>query len=217
MLTTFLCAAMLTVLLPGVSQATLVIRRNILELTHKSSRIVEGKVAGIDITKNAVNMVCTRITIEVTETIKGNESAVLSFLVPGGKVDANNQFHIAGMPKFKVSDEVVLFLEGDDNLVLTGLGQGRFTVDGEGEGKLAIQNTKGLCMLDAKKAHKGEQGGPVTDWPEKYSSHVIRQTSQLKAGVDTGASCGHIQGAVIRIPYATFKTTVKECLLLEKQ
>ena len=202
---------LLTSILPTTSSATLVVRRNIMELTIKSSQIVEGTVIDTQCIQNTNGLVCTQVTMEVTETLKGKHSPVVTFSVPGGKSPDGMILKIAGSPAFKKGESSIVFLEGSSGTAVTGMSQGRFTIQKIDNETYAIQNTKGLCMLDARGPMPGENGGPVTDWPTKFTSQETRNAASLKAGVMVGSSCGHIQGSVLRVPIKIFKDTVKDC------
>jgi hypothetical protein len=203
--------ALIFCLMPDKANATIVVRLNILELTTKSNKIIEGTITSVKSVVRSRNMVYTEVKMNVSETIRGIHSDTAVFKVPGGMRSDGLRLSVAGAPKFNVGEKVIVFLEGKNGDIVTGFSQGRFGieyVDGEA---FATQNTKGLCMLDAKGPVAGEAGGPVTDWPQKFTSVQIKSTSLLKASQNEGTNGEFIHGSVLQVPLKLFKATVKEC------
>jgi len=208
----------------NVALCTIVIRHNVLELTVNSTRVIQGTITSQE-SKTSVNgMIVTEIKMMVSDTLKGKHEDDATFLVPGGKLPNGLVCKIAGTPTFRSGEEVIVFLEGSKANIVTGFAQGKFQIQTEvnqtkSENTYAVQNTKGLCMLDARGPQKGEEGGPVTNWGITFSSDLTKATSQLKAGNKNlkNGSCNHgdsgeyIHGNFLKVPLSIFKQTIREC------
>jgi hypothetical protein len=209
-------ALVVVLLLPGATRATVVVRLNILELTLNSTKIIEGTVTsirGINVPRGGV---CTEITMAVSETLRGKHRDKAVFIIPGGSLDGKKFLVTDGVPTFKIGESAVVFLSGTNDRIVVGFSQGKFSEETVGGEKYAVQNTNGICLLDAKGPMGKESGGAVTDWEKKFTSKAIRKTSQIKAGETTnlyGSSneTGLIKGGYLKVPMDLFKNTVKEC------
>jgi hypothetical protein len=82
----------------------------------------------------ATGLVVTYTTFAVREVIKGTVGATHTIKQVGGTLpDGAVQFHIHGVPKFKVGEDYVVFLAGVSAAGFSspiGLSQGRFSVTG---------------------------------------------------------------------------------------
>ena len=78
----------------------------------------------------------TLVTVDVRDTLKGDQSTTLTVAIPGG-IDANRRFPIAmtypGGPQLGVGEEAVLFLTHADDEVA-----GTYAIAGFAQGKFAI-------------------------------------------------------------------------------
>lgn len=198
-------------LAPNSADATIVTRLNILELTVKSNKIIEGTIASIRTVALTGKLAYTEITMNVSETLRGVHSPTAVFKVPGGKLPDGTRLCIVGTPNFRKGEQAIVFLEGKNSDIVTGFSQGRFGIENSNGESFATQNTKGLCMLDAKGPEAGEPGGPVTNWPLKFSSQLTKSTSQLKASQSQGMNGEFIHGGILQVPLKVFKATVSEC------
>ncbi|MCK4857145.1 MAG: hypothetical protein KAT58_04175 [candidate division Zixibacteria bacterium] len=100
------------------------------ELTRNSEAIVIGTVTEVSsswATDRA--QIFTSVTLNVSESLKGNKSGVITFTQIGGVV-GDTRVSVAGFPKFVEGSEVLLFLANDpDGYIPTiGLGQGKFDI-----------------------------------------------------------------------------------------
>jgi len=111
--------------------ATIVLEATLEDMTRVSALVVRGEVTAV--TSRAEGERGTRLVTDVTlrlaEVLKGSrEPGEFTFTVPGGQA-GEYVMMIPGMPRFRVGQEVVLFLEPTaDGFVPSGLQQGRFTV-----------------------------------------------------------------------------------------
>jgi hypothetical protein len=122
---------LLTLASSGSSQAATVRPLSLSDLATKADKIVHARVVGVDEGfGHKDNTFRTRLQFEILETIKGQHSQTFEMMIPGGH--AGKLFSwIPGMPRFSLHDEVVLFLEENDNgtHAFMGLAQGVFFID----------------------------------------------------------------------------------------
>jgi hypothetical protein len=120
------------VLAPVAALATSVIKLSDEALAYKSSRIVEGTVAGVSSAWNTDHtQIHTTVTFNVASTMKGTAPAHgrLTLHLLGGRV-GRKVMSLVGGPTFKEGEDVILFIDSTapDLMPITGLFQGKFTV-----------------------------------------------------------------------------------------
>lgn len=100
------------------------------DLTRSSEVIAVGKVTGMrgEWDQNKTRIV-TRVTVEVSEYLKGNAGTVMTITAPGGEVDGVGEWY-SHTARFKKDDHVVVFAEKDK--------KGNFRVARGEQGKLVI-------------------------------------------------------------------------------
>ena len=113
------------------------------------SVIVDGRIA-------------TRYVFSVRRIVKGEQLDEIDFIVAGGELNGERS-HIAGMPRFRRGEEVVLFLTREDRL-------GRVWPVGLAQGKLRV--------------HRGASGDEV---PRVYQDGATASLSVLPVGADGAA------------------------------
>ena len=196
-----LSIVLLALLMPNVARATIVIRMNIMELTLMSKRVVHGQIT--DLKQSRVGgMVFTNVEVTVIEPLKGSQETKAHFRIPGGVVGEYG-VHVPGTPKFRLNEEVIVFLEGNEASVVCGMSQGKFAIERAEEGSAqAVQDTRGLCLLDARPAAPNEEGGPATAWaqPIKAESSLTGSPVQRR---------GFVRGSLLKVPLSTLKETIK--------
>jgi len=133
----FLSAATLLILLFGffshieAQKKVNLIQKKIEELSDQSDLVVVGKVSKIHSKWNKdKNRIYTDVTVDVEEFVKGSESGKTIVIThPGGEVGSVGEWY-SYAPKFKPSEEVMLFLhknkQGDLNV--TKSAKGKFNV-----------------------------------------------------------------------------------------
>lgn len=126
----FLLAALcsLCVISRGYSQQKLL---TLEDLTHNAEVVAVGKVTGTrgEWDQNKTRIV-TRVTVEVSEYLKGNAGTVITITAPGGEIDGVGEWY-SHAPRFKKDDHVALFAEKDK--------KGNYRVAGGEQGKLDIK------------------------------------------------------------------------------
>jgi len=120
--------------------ATKVRAVNLEEMTGRAATIFSGRCTGVTVVDDPnVGGPVTVATFDVERTVKGDYGSSVTIRLPGGK--------IAGVPRFRSGDEVVLFLYGENSAGLSspvGLGQGKFNVVEDKHGrKIAVREIGG--------------------------------------------------------------------------
>src|SRR5262249_47478739 len=110
------------------------------DLVRESPQIVVGTVSSVTDHADAGKVPFTEIQVQVSETIRGESAATLTFRQfglqsPQPAADGRRYVGIvAGLPRYKAGEPVVLFLGPVSRIGLrttTGLGQGRFVRRGD--------------------------------------------------------------------------------------
>lgn len=117
------------VMLPSAFAST-VLRLDMQSLVANSDQIVHGRVANLDSYIEQDGRVYTNITIDVDEALKGQPGHQVTIRQIGGRT-GDLATIVPGMPDFKPSEEVILFLEripSQPMHVVTGMAQGKFSV-----------------------------------------------------------------------------------------
>jgi hypothetical protein len=101
------------------------------ELARESEVVAVGKVTGMrgEWDQNKTRIV-TRVTVAVSEYLKGNVGAVMTVTSPGGEVDGVGEWY-SHMARFKKDEDVVVFAEKDK--------EGNLRVAGGELGKLVVK------------------------------------------------------------------------------
>ena len=101
------------------------------ELAKESEVVAVGKVTGMrgEWDQNKTRIV-TRVTVAVSEYLKGNVGAVMTITSPGGEVDGVGEWY-SHTARFKKDEDVVVFAEKDK--------KGNFRVAGGELGKLVVK------------------------------------------------------------------------------
>ncbi len=145
-------AAIAGSLAAAAASATTVERLTLGDLTERAPRIVEARVVATAPARDLRGRPATRVTLHRLASLKGDAPAAFDVLLPGGTLDGET-LAIAGIPRFREGEEVLLFLSAPSTagLVLPiGLGQGtwRASVDpATGERRLA-PDLLGIELVD---------------------------------------------------------------------
>jgi hypothetical protein len=127
-------------------------------LVTMSDRILQGRVEVIDVEvvrEEGQRKPYTRVRVRVDDPLyarRGDRRQTVFLRYLGGVMDTPNgpvEVSISGMPRFKVGDNVILFLkESPDgiNHHVVGLNQGRYQVMNE----VAVSNVTGVELVDPK-------------------------------------------------------------------
>ena len=109
----------LTLLVSVASATTFAEVPNIERLTDDSKAIVQGEVL-VSETKPCSVGLCTKHTVLVHETLKGQPQETVEVTVPGGRLNGLTQ-RAAGVPLWEEGSKVILFVSDAGTVPLTGL------------------------------------------------------------------------------------------------
>ena len=113
--------------------ATMVQRLTLDRITRAAARVVHATVTDVRSGRDESGLPATWVTLSVAQTLKGpasNNLTIKQFGVAEPLADGTIT-RIAGLPRYTVGDEIVLFLHGDSRAGFTspvGLGQGCYRV-----------------------------------------------------------------------------------------
>lgn len=114
----------------SVAVATTVIRMSLPECVANAERILEGRVLAVQGFRDENGMICSRVSMQVSQHLKGAGESVHEFLVPGGSF-GDRRVLIPGMPSFVPGEETIVMLSGPSGMgtrVPVGLGQGKYRI-----------------------------------------------------------------------------------------
>lgn len=121
---------------------------NLEELTRNSEVIAVGKVTGIkgEWDQNKTRIV-TRVTVGVSEYLKGNAGAVMTITSPGGEVDGVGEWY-SHTARFQKDEDVVVFAEKDKkgNLRIARGEQGKLNI--KKDAQTSIERVSTQTTLD---------------------------------------------------------------------
>ena len=100
------------------------------DLANQSDVVAVGRVAAIRAEWNAdKSRILTRVTLSVSEFLKGGDEQAISILTPGGEIGEVGELYF-GAPRFAQDEEVVVFVKRGPNRA--------YTVTGGAQGKAGI-------------------------------------------------------------------------------
>jgi len=132
----------------GPAQASRVRPINIEEMAQRADRIFTGRCVGVRTAFDRdLGQVVTYATFMTRRTAKGSAHGTVTIRMLGDQMDDGGPGRGAdGVPRFREGEEVVLFLYGDSRRGLTspvGLGQGKFVVSKDKQGRRQALNALG--------------------------------------------------------------------------
>ena len=181
-------AFLLGALVASTALATTLVKADLSWLTRNSDAVVVGTVGSVHSRYTADRMrIMTNSEIAVSQTLKGQVPATVVVMQPGGEVGNVGQL-VSGVARFSPGEEVVVFLEKrGERYVVTGLGQGKYTLERGADGRRYAVPPK---ELDA------ELVDPVTRQPvaaetapvpfERFAQQVVTAAGQPAPPAATG-------------------------------
>jgi len=156
-----LCLGLGLCLVSGLARASIVRLLNIEDLAGRADRIFAGRC--VDVRESydpALGQHVTYTTFEVSRAVKGGVRGRITIRSLGGAdADPSRPDPIASVPRFRVGEDVVLFLYPDSRNGLTspvGFGQGKFRIVKDKLGREIALNATGNRTL-----FRGLSGGAV--------------------------------------------------------
>jgi len=184
----------LFLLVPGLAGASIVLQLSEQQMSLKAEQIVRGRVVKKESRwETKQKRIYTYITISVLDRMKGSKAQEVTIRQLGGSARGYGMY-VPGTAKFRLGEEVVLFLE-KANTVKTknlptyyhvmGMSYGKFSVIQHPKTKLRymIRDVKGLSLAkwNAKgkfqyaHAHKKNQPLLLTHFTQRVHYHLLRK------------------------------------------
>lgn len=114
----------------STSLATTLMQISLPESIAAAEHVFEGKVIAAQGYKDANGMICTRVSVQVSQYLKGSGGAVYEFSIPGGSFGGGGVL-IPGLPEFRVGEETIVMLSmlsRSGTRVPIGFGQGKYRI-----------------------------------------------------------------------------------------
>ena len=163
------------VMLAGMARATTVVKMDLPALVGESDTIVQGRVAQEYSQWDAqMKLVFTYVNIQVDDPLKGARRQNVVIRQLGGRVGGLNM-SVAGMPKFNVGNEVIVFLKSnpEGTYQVVGLNQGKYDIVND----FAVANISGVEVFDSK-TRQVSGGAVVNKQPLETFKSQIRRMAQ---------------------------------------
>lgn len=164
----------------GVRAGT-AIRMDTPELVQGSALVLEGRVLSLEAVQTEDGLIETIYQLAVDRTYLGEDRFRRSVRIPGGVLENGQGMLLAGMPRLRAGEDVLLFLsaEGQRGVrIPIGLSQGRYRIETRLDGsKLAIREQAGLGILD-----------PTTGRVTSADSGFLRNYGELVAEVEAAVN-----------------------------
>jgi hypothetical protein len=151
------------------------------ELTSQADVIVIGRALSAQSRWIGRDLV-TVVTVEVSDTLKGEAGAQIEVALPGG-IDSRRKFPISvnypGAPTLEVNERAVLFLvdgSGASSYEIAGFSQGKFSIveDAAGVARVSRDLTR-VEVQDAKGLARGTRTfQPLAELVEEIRGHLRR-------------------------------------------
>jgi hypothetical protein len=152
---------------------------NLEEMTGRAERILSARCVDYAVVHNPeLGFDVAHVTLQVDSSLKGAVDSSLTLRMLAGGADSWGGSGVTEIPGFAPGEKVILFLYGESRLGLTspvGLGQGKFTVLTNKEGREIAVNGFGTaslfrhlsqealtCLGDQTETWKGREGIPPT-------------------------------------------------------
>lgn len=155
------------------TQATIMQRLEIEELTRNSSDVFHGQVVSTETYWNAEHTrIYTGVQVRINETFRGaaRRGETVKVVQLGGEKDGSKTDY-AGRPEFAVGESVVLFTTRTRNndLTVVALKQGKMPVNGQ----TVTRDFSGLTLMERSKSGKELQA--VNPSPVQLTLSELRQ------------------------------------------
>lgn len=182
------CVVLVAALVAATSaEATTLRRMNLDELVAAASGVARVRCAGNE-TRWEGGHIWTLTTFDVVETLKGNGALPMRITVRliGGKA-GHLISTVDGVPRFRVGEEAMLFLEASaaGEFTVTGWVQGTFRLrrDARTGRESVTQDTSGLSLFDPA-ARQFRAGGvrniPVEEFRQRVRDSIARSERRQK-------------------------------------
>lgn len=150
--------------------ATTIQKMALPELVNTSDNILQAHVASVEARYEGGN-IYTYVALSVDDPIKGDNRRSIVIRQLGGRIGAK-MIWVPGMPQFKTSDQVVVFLRNrtDGTFDVVGLNQGKYDI----VDNYAVAHVSGVTVVDPKTGVMSD-GGFVEKAPLEAFKARIRE------------------------------------------
>lgn len=153
----------LLALFSGTAQATIILRADVNDLTDTATVVVRGEVLSVEskwTEDESGKTIQTLAVLRVDRVLKGTAGKEITVTCPGGAV-GRSEVRVAGTPKFKKGEKVVVFLWKNrygDYLPL-GMNQGKFRIEKDAKSgeERAKNSLEGLALVGAPDGRGGQR------------------------------------------------------------
>ena len=176
-----LLAALPLWLVASTAAADISLRLSNEQLTAEAEAIVIGRAVASE-SRWIDRALVTAVTVQITETVKGNVSGQIEVLLPGG-ADANRRVKIAmtypGAPQMRNGEDVFLFLTQDGDVggfIVAGFSQGKFSIlTQQGGNRVVSRDLRGSQLVEGTGISRGTVVlTPLADFRNEIAGYVAR-------------------------------------------
>ncbi len=186
-------------LVPRQGPATTLLPLNLDDLCAFSTKIVVGTV---DSTWQAVSAdrthAWTVYRLNIEESIKGASSASrVEFTSPHGVIDSFT-VAVAGAPRFRLGDELLLFLSdvSTGNTVIEGLNRGVFRVRRNSAGERKIVSYSGTSIIGVLENEAVTAQKPTVAFEPSSAPRTPNDQTELDSALSLDELSSHLRGIV---------------------
>ena len=174
------------------ASATTVIPPTFDQLVHQAEFIFQGTVTNSQsafVGEGAQRHIETYVTFQVDENVKGEAGSSYTIRMLGGTV-GNETLEITDVPKFKVGDRDILFVEHNNEqfVPLVGIGYGRFHVQrDEQTGRDVLLTDEGEAVRDLAQLGHNEAAATAADLSQAITPDALKSAVHQQLG-DSGSN-----------------------------
>ena len=172
--------AVIQFLVADPASADISIRQSNEHLTAGSDVIVIGRAVERS-TRWIGRTLVTAVTVEVSDSLKGDVSGRIEVLLPGG-ADANRPIPVAmsfpGAPQMQANEEMFLFLtyDGDVNgYIVSGFAQGKFSIVTQQGRRMISRDLRGSQLVEGTGVSRGTVTlTPLANFRDEIAGYISR-------------------------------------------
>jgi hypothetical protein len=159
----------------GVAAGT-ALRMEVADLTRRADLVVEARVLSERVLA-VEERIETELALGVERTFRGPDLPLRTIRIPGGVLPDGSGMLLAGMPRIRAGEQVLLFLSTETAggvRMPIGLSQGKLQVVFDAQGrKLLVRDVAGLALV-----------GPGSEPPLHAGGRVVREYGAVVAEIE---------------------------------
>lgn len=167
-------------LIAAAASADIAIRLTNQQLTEESDLVVIGHATNFA-TRWIDRSLVTVVTVQISESLKGDLTDTVEVLLPGG-VDANRRIPIAmtypGAPQMQRDEQVFLFLTYDADVsghIVSGFAQGKFSIVTQQGREMVSRDLRGSQLVEGTGITRGTTTLlPLSDFRQEVLTYLGR-------------------------------------------